>query len=128
MVEGRTALRSHSRKKGQRVSPLVRTPKASGLTARVPPSCRKWREALRGGLSWAISQPSRGACAVSAAREDVDGGGVLNVPEQLAAPPAGEVAPLEGGVRVLQGDAPPPLRHADGGAVPAGPGASAPGR
>ena len=69
MVEGRTALRSHSRKKGQRVSSLVRTPKASGLTARLPPSCLKWREALRGGSSWAISHPSRGACAVSAARK-----------------------------------------------------------
>ena len=69
MVEGRTARRSHSRKKAQSVPPLRRTPKASGLTARIRSSCLKWREALRGGSSWTTSHPSNGACAVNAARK-----------------------------------------------------------
>ena len=51
------------------MSPLARTPKASGLTARILSSCRKWRDALRGGSSWTTSHPSRGACAASAARK-----------------------------------------------------------
>ena len=67
MVEGRTALRSHSRKKGQAVPSLRRTPKASGWMERIPPSCRKYREALRGGSSWAISQPRKPACLARAA-------------------------------------------------------------
>ncbi len=50
----------------------------------------------------------------------MDGGGVLRVPEQLAGPPAGDVAPLEGAFGVLQGDAPPLPRHGHGSPVPAG--------
>ena len=45
---------------------------------------------------------------------------MLRVPEQLAAPPAGDVAPLERAFGVLQGDAPPLARDGHGGAVPAG--------
>ena len=70
------------------------------------------------GSSWAISQVA--GLGRQCRDEAVDGCGVLHVAQQLAAAPAGDVAPLEGGVRVLQGDAPPPLRHADGRAVPAG--------
>ena len=47
MVEGCTTLRSHSMKKGHVVAFLERRRKALGLTARVPPSCLKCREALR---------------------------------------------------------------------------------
>ena len=50
----------------------------------------------------------------------MDGVGVLHVPENLAPPAAGDVAPLHRGVGVPLGDAPPLPRKADGGAVPAG--------
>ena len=58
---GRTAPRSHSRKQTQSFPSLRRTAKASGFTARMRPSCRKWRDALMGGSTRTISQPSRGA-------------------------------------------------------------------
>ena len=53
-------------------------------------------------------------------QESVDGGGVFGVPQQLPRSPAGEIAPLQGGLGVFEGDAPPSLRHADGRAVPTG--------
>ncbi len=65
MVEGRTALRSHSRKKAHDAGPLRRTPKASGCTERKPPRCRKCLDALMGGSSWASSQPRALACLAS---------------------------------------------------------------
>ena len=68
MVERRTARRSHSRKKGQVFSSLLRTPKASGFTARIRSSCLKCLDALLGGSSWTTSHPKSGACAVSATR------------------------------------------------------------
>ena len=52
--------------------------------------------------------------------EAVDGGRVLDVPEKLSAAPAGEIAPLDGGVGVYGSDAPPPLGRANRGAVPSG--------
>ena len=111
MVEGRTARRSHSRKKGQMASSLRSTPKASGLTARARSSCRKWREALLGGSSWTTCHPRRGAWAASAARKTWTAA-VCSM--------FGQVAPPEWGVGVLRGDAPPSPGQDDGGAVPAG--------
>ena len=52
--------------------------------------------------------------------EGVNGVGVLDVPEQLAGPAAGQIAPLEWGVFIREGDAPSSSRHGDRGAVPAG--------
>ena len=52
--------------------------------------------------------------------EGVNGPGVLDVPEQLAAPAARHVAPVVWGFGIHGGDAPPPPRHGDGGAVPTG--------
>ena len=64
--------------------------------------------------------PQQGGLRGERGEEAVDGCGVLRVPEQLAAPPAGDVAPLERAFGVLQGDAPPLARHGHGCAVPAG--------
>ena len=99
--------------------PLRRTPKASGLTERFRPSCLKCLDALLGGSIWASSHPRAGLPG-QGGDEGVDGPGVLDVPEQLAAPAAGDVAPVVGGFGVHGGDAPPPPRHGDGGAVPTG--------
>ena len=66
MVEWRTALRSHSRKKAHVTSPFFRTPKASGLTERTRSSWRKYLDALLGGSSCTTSHPSRGAWAARA--------------------------------------------------------------
>ena len=57
MVPGRTARRSHSRKKAQLTEPRRSRPKASGCTERGPPRWRKWRDARWGGSSWTVSQP-----------------------------------------------------------------------
>ena len=51
--------------------------------------------------------------------ETVDGLGVLDVPEQLAAPCAGDVAPCERSAGVDGGRAPPPAGGSHGHAVPA---------
>ena len=67
MVEGRTARRSHSRKKGHVVEPRRRMPKASGWTER---SLSRWRKCLAarmGGSSCASSQSREWACFASAA-------------------------------------------------------------
>ena len=42
-------------------------PNASGWTERIPPKCRKWREARRGGSSWSVSHPRSRACLARAA-------------------------------------------------------------
>ena len=61
----------------------------------------------------------QGGLRAERGQEAVDGGGVLDVPEQLPPPPAGDVAPLERALGVFEGDAPPPLRYADRRVVPA---------
>ena len=53
-------------------------------------------------------------------QESVDGGGVVQVAEQLPGPAAGDVAPVEGLVLLQGRDAPPLSRRANGGAVAAG--------
>ena len=100
--------------------PLRRTPKASGWTERSPSRWRKCLEARRGRVE--LRQlPAPGARLLGQGRyEGVDGCGVLDVPEKLAASPAGDIAPAEWGLRVCGRHAPPPLGHAHGGAVPAG--------
>ena len=57
IVTGRTARRSHSRKKGRSFPSRFRTPKASGRTEWRRSSWLKKREARRGGSNWAICQP-----------------------------------------------------------------------
>ena len=66
--------------------------------------------------------PAQGTRLLCQGRNEVvDRRRVIEIPEQLTAPPAGDVAPLDGVVCCVGGrDAPPLPRRAHGGAVPAG--------
>ena len=94
-MAGRTALRYHSRKKGQVTGPLCRMPKASGLTERIPmlvPEVPR-RPSRRVDL---FQIPSQRVCLPGqGGDEGVNGLGVLHISEQLSASSARHVAPVQ---------------------------------
>ena len=61
-----------------------------------------------------------GRLAGHGGEEGVDGGGVLDVPEKLPTPGAGDVGPDDAVAGEPGGCAPTPFRLGQGGAVPAG--------
>ena len=120
MVEGRTALRSHFQQEGPCGLALSEDAEGVGVNRAHPvavlevPGCPAGRVDL-GDLPL---QESR--LHGHGGKEGVDGGGVLDVPEQLAAPRAGHVVPDEWGAGEQWSGAPPLLRDGHGRPVPAG--------
>ena len=79
--------------------------------------CRKYLEARQGGSNWTTSLDRECACRSRTATNQWTALGVLDIPEQLATSPAGDVAPVQRGLRVWGRHAPPLPRRAHRGAV-----------
>ena len=101
MVEGLTARRSHSRRKGQVVIVLAQQAEGVGVDRAHPVLVAEVAGRPGGRVQLRHLPPQQPGLAGQGGQEGVDGLGVLHVTEQLPTPPAGDVAPLVGLIGVL---------------------------